>query len=76
MVTVTTKDSLVRELEAIEDEQSAKRVLTYMRRLRKENRKGEILAGLKEGMQALKKERGGGNVTGQFRDLKELLNEL
>ena len=36
----------------------------------------EILAGLREGMQALKDERDGKDVSGQFRDFKALLNEL
>lgn len=84
MVTVATRNSLIREVEAIEDEKAAKRALTYLRRLRTESRREayreptheEILAGLREGMQALKDERDGKDVSGQFRDFKALLNEL
>ena len=79
-----TRNSLIREVEAIEDEKAAKRALTYLRRLRTESRREayreptheEILEGLREGMQALKDERDGKDVSGQFRDFKALLNEL
>lgn len=42
----------------------------------REPTKEEILAGIKEGLQAIKDRREGKDVTGVFRDAWEVLNEL
>ena len=81
MVTVATRNSLIREVEAIEDEKAAKRALTYLRRLRTESRSEayreptheEILAGIKEGLQEVKAAKEG---KVELQDAKEWLNEL
>lgn len=81
MVTVATRNSLIREVEAIEDEKAAKRALTYLRRLRTESRSEayreptheEILEGIRDGLQEVKAAKEGKM---ELQDAKEWLNEL